>query len=100
MHYTNNNTTDYLVRSHNYQKVNEACNGILITRLVQENVTNIIFPMHNTGFDFLLEDEKNEADKSGEEMLCAIQCLENSDKSRFYDLNKRVKNDYVLNKIE
>ena len=29
MQYTNNNTTEYLVRFHNAQKVNEACNGTL-----------------------------------------------------------------------
>ena len=33
-------------------------------------------------------------------MLCAILYLENSDKARFVDLKKRIKNDYVLNKAE
>ena len=33
-------------------------------------------------------------------MICAIIYLERSDKSRFADLKKRVKNDYVLNKAE
>ena len=33
-------------------------------------------------------------------MICAILYLENSDKSRFADLKKRVENDYVLNKAE
>ena len=33
-------------------------------------------------------------------MLCAILYLDNSDKARFSDLKKRVKNDYVLNKVE
>ena len=33
-------------------------------------------------------------------MLCTILYLENSDKARFSDLKKRVKNDYVLNKSE
>ena len=33
-------------------------------------------------------------------MLCAIIYLENSDKSGFADLKKRVENDYVLNKSE
>ena len=33
-------------------------------------------------------------------MLCAIIYLENSDKARFAELKKRVKNDYVLNKAE
>ena len=33
-------------------------------------------------------------------MLCEILYLENSDKARFSDLKKRIKNDYVLNKAE
>ena len=33
-------------------------------------------------------------------MLCSILYLENSDNARFADLNKRVENDYVLNKKE
>ena len=51
----------------------------------------ILFPLHNNGFDSLQEDEKKETEKSGEEMLCAILYLDNSDKARFYDLKKRVK---------
>ena len=58
----------------------------------------IWFPLHNTGFDSLQEDEKKEAEKAGEEMLCTILYLKNSDKARFADLKKRIKNDYVLNK--
>ena len=60
----------------------------------------IIFLLHNNGFDSLQEDEKKEAENSGEEMLCAILYLENSDKARFSDLKKHVENDYVLNKAE
>ena len=41
-----------------YQKVNEACNEILITRGVQEHGINIIFPFHNTWFDLIWENEK------------------------------------------
>ena len=41
-----------------------------------------------------------EVNTAGEEMLCAILYLENSDEARFSDLNKRVENDYVLNKVE
>ena len=33
-------------------------------------------------------------------MLCAILYMENSDKTRFSDLEKPVENDYVLNKAE
>ena len=54
--------------------------------------------MNNTGLDSLQEDEKKKAEKSREEMLWAILYLENSDKARFYDLKKRIENDYVLNK--
>ena len=72
----------------------------LITKGVHEHGTKIHFPFHNNGFDSLQKDEKKEAEKSGEEMLCAILYLENSDKARFADLKKRIKNDYVLNKAE
>ena len=58
----------------------------------------ILFPLHNTAFDSLQEDYKKDAEKAGEEMLCVILYLETSDKDRFSDLKKRVKNDYVLNK--
>ena len=61
---------------------------------------NIIFPFHNTGFDSLQEDKNKEEENIGEEMLCAILYLENSEKSRFDDLKKRVENDYVMNKEE
>ena len=60
----------------------------------------IIFPFHNTGFDYLQEYENKEAEKAVEEFLCAILYLENSQKSRFANLKKRVENDYVLNKVE
>ena len=82
------------------KKVNEACDGSLITKGVQEHGMKIRFPFQNTGFDYLQEGEKNEAEKAGEEMLCAILYLENSDKARFADLKKRIENDYVLNKAE
>ena len=71
MQYAKDNTTDYLVRSRNNQKVNEACNGSLITKGLQENGMKILFLLNNTGFNSLQEDKKKEAEKSGEEMLCA-----------------------------
>ena len=60
----------------------------------------ILFPLHTNGFDLLNEDERNEAKTSGEEMLCKILYLENSDKAIFYGLKKHVKSYYVLNKSE
>ena len=33
-------------------------------------------------------------------MLCTIVYLEKSDKSRFANIKKRIKNDYVMNKVE
>ena len=66
MQYANENTTDYLVRFRNAQKVNEACNRSLITKGVQEGGIKILFPWQNTGFDSLQEDDKKEAEKSGE----------------------------------
>ena len=61
MHYASDNTTDYLVSLRNAQKVNEAFDGSLVTKGVQEHGMNIRFPLHNTGFDSLQEDEKKEA---------------------------------------
>ena len=100
MQYANKNITDYLVRFRNAQKSNESCNGSLITKGVKEHGMKILFPWHNTGFDSLQEYVKKKAEKLGEEMLCAILYLDNSDKSRFANLKKSVENDYVLNKAE
>ena len=87
-----------MVRFRNSQKVNEACDRSLVTKGVQEHGMKILLPLQNTGFDSLKEDEKKEAEKVGEEILCAFLYLENSDKARFTNLKKRVENDYVLNK--
>ena len=56
MQYANENTTTYLFRLHNTQKVNEACNGSLVKKGVKDHGANIIFLFHNTGFDSLKED--------------------------------------------
>ena len=69
MQYASKNTTNRLVISRNVQKANEACNGIPITRGVQEHGMQNLFSLHTTGFDSLLDDEKKEADKAGEEMI-------------------------------
>ena len=45
-------------------------------------------------------DDKKEAEIALEEMICDIFYLKNSNKARFVDLKKRIKNDYVLNKVE
>ena len=78
---------------HNSQKVNNECNGRLIKRGVQEYGTKILYPVYATSFDALQDFEKKEAETEGEEMRYTILYLENSDKSRFYDLKKHVKND-------
>ena len=72
MQYANENTTDYLVRFRNAHKVNEVCDGIRITKGVQEHGMKILFPLKNTGFYSLQEYDKKEAEKEGEEILCAI----------------------------
>ena len=100
MQYASDNTTDYFVRFRNAQRVNEARDRSLTTKGVQEHGMKIRFPLHNTGFDYLQEDDKKETEKAGEEMLCVILYLENSDKARFADLKKRIENEYVLNKGE
>ena len=51
-------------------------------------------------FYMLSDNDNKEAETAGEEMIWSILYLENSDKARFSDLNKRVENDYVLNKSE
>ena len=51
--------------------------------------------MHVTGFDALSENDRKEVEIAGEEMLCDILYLENSDKYRFSKLKKRIKNDCV-----
>ena len=61
---------------------------------------DILFPLNTTGFDSLQENDKKEADTAGEEIPCAILYLESSDKARFDDLDNRVENDYLLNKVE
>ena len=53
---------------------------------VQDHGMEIIFPLHSTGFDSIQEDEKKEAEKVGEVVLCAILYLEKSDKASFSDL--------------
>ena len=65
MQYAKENTTDYLVRFRNAQEANEACNGSLITRGVQEHGMQIIFPYHNNRFDSLQEYDKKEPEKAG-----------------------------------
>ena len=43
----------------------------------------IIYPLHVTSFDTLSDDEKNEAETAGEDMMCSIIYLDNSYKARF-----------------
>ena len=64
--YAKENTTDYLVRFCNAQKVNEACDGSLMAKGVQEHGMEILFPLHKTAFDSLQEYNKKEAEKLGE----------------------------------
>ena len=50
---------------------------------------NILYPLHITDFDTLLDGAKKEADTEGEEMIHIILYLENSDNVRFSVLNER-----------
>ena len=90
--------TNYLVRLQNNHKVNEACNGRLISRGVQEHGTKIIYPLYVTSFGALSYDYNNEEETAGEEILCSILYLEYSYNASFSYLKKRVNNYYVLNK--
>ena len=53
----------------------------------------ILYPLHVKGFYTLTDSDKKEAETEGEEIICKILYLENSDKDRFSDLKKCVKND-------
>ena len=65
MQYANKNTTDYLVRLHNTQKVNELCNVRLTTRGIQEHGINNFFPLDTTRFYLRQENEKKEEETVG-----------------------------------
>ena len=58
MQNSNKNTTNYLVRFRNSQKVNEVYNGRLISRGVQEHVIKILYPLNETDFDALSDNGK------------------------------------------
>ena len=100
MHHADDDMTKYLFRFRNSQKLNELCHRRPIIRGGQEHGMNILYPLHFTGFDVLKDHDNKESEISGEKMLCAILYLENSDKTRFSDLKKRVDDDYILNKSE
>ena len=61
MQYANENATYYLVIFRDADKGNEACDGSLITKGVQEHGMKILFPLQNTVFDYIQEYEKKEA---------------------------------------
>ena len=65
VHYTNENTTDYLDIFWNSQKVNEECNGSIILRVVQEHVMKILYSFHVTSFDTLLDNGRKEVETAG-----------------------------------
>ena len=54
----------------------------------------ILYPSHVTGFETRLGDDTKEAETEVEEIIFAIFYLDNADKSRFSELNKRIKNEY------
>ena len=58
MQNSNKNTTNYLVRFRNSQKVNEVYNGRLVSRGVQEHVIKILYPLNETDFDALSDNGK------------------------------------------
>ena len=49
--YANDNTTDYLVRLRKSENFNEACNGSLTKKGVQDHGIKVIFPLHTSIFD-------------------------------------------------
>ena len=60
----------------------------------------ILYPLNVTGFDALSDDEKKEAYTEGEEIICAILYLENTDKARFNDIKKQADNDLFQPKTD
>ena len=64
--YSNDKTTDYLVRFHNYRKVNEVCNGSIISRGFQEYRMKIIYLLHVTDFEAPLYNDKKKVDTAVE----------------------------------
>ena len=61
----NDNTTDYVVRFGNAQRVNKACNGSLTSRGVQEHGMKILYALHVNGFDALSENYKKGEETAG-----------------------------------
>ena len=57
-------------------------------------------PLHTTGFDTVLDDEKKDLEKTVKYIICAIIYFKISNKAIFADLKKYAKNDYVLSKEE
>ena len=66
MQQANKNMDDYLVRLRNSQKLNQACNGSLITIVVEEHGMKILKPLHVTGFYAIQEGDKKESKTAGE----------------------------------
>ena len=82
-----------MVRFFDAKKFNEAWNGSLISKVVQYYGMKIMYPVHATGFDTLSDYENKEVETIAEYIPCVVLYLKNSDKSRFFDLKMRVKND-------
>ena len=81
MQYANENTTDYLVRFRNAQKVNEACYGSLITKGLQEHGMKT----HHCP-DSIREDAS--LDGSDQGLSCGLDDTINND-SDFEDIEKQ-----------
>ena len=71
-----------------------------MSKEVQDHGIEILYPLHGTGFEIMEDDGKKEAETTGEYILCSILNLKNFDNDIFSDLNKCVKNDYVMKKPE
>ena len=71
-----------------------------MSRVVQEHVIKILYPLHVTGYGTLLDDDKRQVEIAGGEIICVILYIDNSEKSSFSELKKRADNYYVLNEAE
>ena len=91
---------EYFKRFKNSQKVFESYEGSLIQEGVLNYGRKLLIYDTAGGYDILSGGNKILANKAGEEIMTATIYLENADDARYYDVNKRVENDYFLKKAE
>ena len=74
MQYINNNTTEYLIRSHNAQKVNEACNVSLITSFIYKSMGRRLYS-HSSIMYLILYRKTVRRRQRSQESKCSWMCV-------------------------